>query len=261
MFQDPQPAVKMSGEADFHNQAQITDAFNTLFDSGLFIIQADLSDLCYIDSSGISALIKCAKKAASAGGEIILTGISSPVSRVLTLCGAAVFFKSSISEVQVSADDNPSRGSLWHVSDFSLPGTPAAAAIARNRVADVIDSLPFSHNERQDIMVAFGEALANAIKHGCTCQAEKKITVKCVASSGRLSIDVCDPGSGFSPDRVPPPSPNSLAEGGMGIYIMREIMDEVSYTFDGCTKCRLVKSIKVSGSGEIHVAAEHREIY
>ena len=40
------------------------------------------------------------------------------------------------------------------------------------------------------------------------------------------------------------PSPQRLSEGGMGIYMMRQIMDEVSFCFDGGTTVRLVKYIK-----------------
>ena len=240
-----QPIVKISGQADFHNQHQISEAFEELFNKKKYIIQTDLEDLHYIDSSALSTLIKCADQANKAGGRIELISISKQVSRVLTLCGAAMFFKADIRDVPVSNDDGrvlPSEN-FWHVSNFCFQASPGAITFARKRVAEVIRSLPLSSSDCHDTLVAVGEALANAIKHGCGCDPQLRITVKCVAGPNRLAIDITDPGKGFHPDNVPPPSPKTLIEGGMGIYIMRELMDEVSFSFDGNTTVRLVKYI------------------
>ena len=243
---DTPPVVKLRGEADFHNKHQICEVFGKLVEDGQAIIHADLSELAYVDSSGLAALVGCAAKASKAGGAIELLGVSDRVSRVLTLCGAAAFFDARGSDVPVCRDGEataPSEG-FWHVSDFSLPASPGAAAIARNRVADVVRSLPLSLTEGQDVLTAVGEALANAIKHGCGCSPEMKISVKCVAGAGRLAVDIIDPGPGFDPEAVGQHTPHSLAEGGMGIYMMRELMDEVSFAFDNCTTVRLVKHLR-----------------
>ena len=129
------------------------------------------------------------------------------------------------------------------MADFRLPAEPDAAAVARSRVADIVRSLPMGLNEEQDVLIAVGEALTNAIKHGCGCDPAKHISVRCVAGPMRLAIDVSDLGPGFDPESVGAPSPDSLKEGGMGIHMMRQIMDDVSFTFDGGTTVRLVKRI------------------
>ena len=58
-----------------------------------------------------------------------------------------------------------------------------------------------------------------------------------------LTIVMHDPGAGFDLARVPDPtSPeNLLRERGRGIFIMRQMMDEVDYSFDKGTTVRLVK--------------------
>ncbi|MCL5103045.1 MAG: ATP-binding protein [Armatimonadetes bacterium] len=238
------PTVRLTGQVDFRNRQQVSDVFDFLLADGECTIRADLSGVSYVDSSGLSILVKYAAEAMKSGGAVELVGISPQVARVVTLCGAAAFFKSSIPDVPVCSDDHtmPSRN-FWHVSDFHIPARPESAAMARNRVANVLNSLPFSRAESTDILLAVGEALANAIKHGCGYCADKSVSVRCVAGPSRLSIDITDPGPGFDPDRVAPPIPSSLAEGGMGIYMMRSLMDEVSFAFEGRTNVRLVKHI------------------
>lgn len=107
----------------------------------------------------------------------------------------------------------------------------------------VVESMPFSRSEAQDILIAVGEAIANAIRHGCLCNSELRISIKCIAGPHRLSIDITDPGAGFLPDAVPEHKPDSLLEGGMGIYMMRLLVDEVTFKFDGTTTVRLVKNV------------------
>lgn len=243
VYDHPQPTVKLIGEADFHSKHRISEAFNYFLGKGIADIQADLSELLYLDSSSVSELIRCAKRAQDAGGVIELVGASGHVSRVLTLCGAVAFFRTAVRDVPIGMEEHQQTScqDFWHVSDFSFSAQPEAASVARNRVAQVVRLLPLSPAEVQDILFAVGEAVTNAIKHGCKCNPEKRITVKCVAGSSRLAIDISDPGPGFNPDIIPDPSPNTLKEGGMGIYIMREIMDEVCFTFGDITTVRMVK--------------------
>lgn len=253
------PAVRLTGEADFHNRHQISHTFEALLGDGQSTILADLSGLHHIDSSALSVLILCATRASEAGGGIELTGVSERVSRMLTLCGAAAFFDSSVPDVPVGRTQEPSAPArnYWHVSDFSIPASPLAATTARSRVADVIRSLPLSLSDGHDVMVAVGEALANAIKHGCGCDPESRISIKCVAGPSRLAIDIADPGDGFNPEEVPPPSPDALMEGGMGIHLMRELMDEVSFSFDHyCTTVRLVKHVSSPTESEAPAVGE-----
>ena len=260
---DTPPVVKLRGEADFHNKHQICEAFDKLVDDGHATVHADLSELAYVDSSGLAALVGCATKAGKAGGVVELLGISDRVSRLLTLCGAAPFFRHAdrgVPSVCIDGESTAPSETFWHVSDFSVPASPGAAATARDRVADVVRSLPLSLTEAQDVMMAVGEALANAIKHGCACSPEMKISVKCVAGPGCLAVDVIDPGPGFDPETVGCHSPEALAEGGMGIYMMRELMDEVSFTFDNFTTVRLVKRLGKVTTQETTAIGEAAEV-
>ena len=237
------PVVRVAGQADFHNRHQLHDILERLIDDGHTRVSVDLSNLDYIDTSAISTLVTCAMKMAEAGGKIGLAGVSSQVSRAMTLCGVAAFFASVPGDVPTWHENGhraPSEN-FWHVSDFAVPASPDSAVLARGRVACMLRSLPIGLPESEDVMLAVGEAIANAIKHGCGCDPSLRISVRCVAGPGRLTIEVIDPGPGFDPEKVAAGSRRSLAEGGMGIYMMRLLMDEVSFAFEGSTMTRLVK--------------------
>jgi anti-sigma regulatory factor (Ser/Thr protein kinase) len=85
--------------------------------------------------------------------------------------------------------------------------------------------------------MALREALANAIEHGCQGDPAKSIQC-CVAGdeSGDIAIVVRDPGTGFDPSAVPDPrrADRLLSDGGRGIHLINEFMDEVRFAHDGC---------------------------
>ena len=58
-------------------------------------------------------------------------------------------------------------------------------------------------------------------------------------------IEVMDRGTGFDPLAVPVPIAEQMQEGGMGIFFMRTLMDEVTFDCSGDgTTARLVKCRK-----------------
>jgi serine/threonine-protein kinase RsbW len=87
-----------------------------------------------------------------------------------------------------------------------------------------------------EIEIALREALANAVVHGCAndpCKA-----VECVlrcSGSGEVIIVVRDPGSGFDPSAVPNPvaGENVYSTHGRGIYLIRQLMDDVWFECGG----------------------------
>ena len=240
------PTVKLAGQADFHNRHKIDEAFTRLMGQGHTRILVDMAELHYIDSSGLSTLIRYAMGVADMGGSVKLVGASRQVCRALTLCGAAALFESEVPDVPVARETEaagPAPG-YWHVSHFCLPASPEAVPVARGRVDDVLRSLPMSSRDAEDVRSAVGEALTNAVRHGCGCDSGKSVSVKCVAGPRRVSIEVADPGNGFDPEAVPPPSPETLVEGGMGIHIMRSLMDEVVFDFKQGTTVKMLKRIR-----------------
>jgi serine/threonine-protein kinase RsbW len=88
----------------------------------------------------------------------------------------------------------------------------------------------------RDIEIALREAIVNAVIHGNAEAAEKRGYVACRCTmDGEISITVRDEGRGFDIDAVPDPTTaeNRLSTHGRGIYLMKALMDEVSFEQGG----------------------------
>ena len=87
--------------------------------------------------------------------------------------------------------------------------------------------------------IAVDEACTNIIEHGYEGEDRGHIEVICVASPEALKIDLRDQAQPFDVSQVPEPQLNlSLDEtrvGGLGIYFMKKMMDDVAYSHENGT--------------------------
>ncbi|GAC1428529.1 MAG: ATP-binding protein [Candidatus Velthaea sp.] len=92
-----------------------------------------------------------------------------------------------------------------------------------------------------DIESAVGEALANAAEHGHRDRGGFEVVAR--MEDGRLIITIKDDGGGFerwnASDAI---RPMSMAPRGFGIFIMRELMDEIRYSEHG-SRLQLIKEL------------------
>jgi len=117
-----------------------------------------------------------------------------------------------------------------------IPANPRATSSVCDGVMQVVREMKLAVGKEFEVEMALREALANAIEHGCQGDPGKSIQC-CVAGdeSGDLVIVVRDPGPGFDPAAIPDPrrADNLLREGGRGIHLINEFMDEVRFAEDG----------------------------
>ena len=88
----------------------------------------------------------------------------------------------------------------------------------------------------EDIEIALGEALENAVVHGNREDPDKRVYSTCRCTpDGEVSISVQDEGQGFDPDTLLDPTApeNRLCPSGRGIYLMKALMDEVRFEKGG----------------------------
>lgn len=111
------------------------------------------------------------------------------------------------------------------------------------RISDLAVELGCESGRELQIALALQEALANAVIHGSKCDPSK--TVECRVSYAEahphdILIVIRDAGIGFDPGDVPSPKSgeNVHFDHGRGIYMIRELMDEVSFAHNG-TELRL----------------------
>lgn len=103
----------------------------------------------------------------------------------------------------------------------------------REFVGEEARQVGFSDKEIYSIQLAADEASTNIIEYAYAGVEDGKIDIDCSAADGGLKIVMRDRGKPFDPSSVPEPNVKAdLSErkiGGLGIYLMRKLMDEVSY--------------------------------
>ncbi len=91
----------------------------------------------------------------------------------------------------------------------------------------------FSEKEVYNIQLASDEAASNIIEHAYEGVSDGLLEISCEVRGGAITIILVDHGESFDPSEVPAPDLKAdLSErkiGGLGIFLMRKLMDEVHY--------------------------------
>ena len=112
---------------------------------------------------------------------------------------------------------------------IDMPPEVGSCHEARSAVCGFAAGAGYTPDMIDDIRLALGEAVSNAIRHGTR---QGSIRIRAEREDDRLIVRISYPSSVFDPDSVPKPDLESGPSGGMGIYFMRLVMDEVSYYFE-----------------------------
>lgn len=87
-----------------------------------------------------------------------------------------------------------------------------------------------------EVQMAVDEACTNVIQHSYREEAKGEIALRCEPTDCDFLVTIRDHGRPFNPDALPQPNlTSSLAkrqEGMLGLYVMRQLMDEVRFRFD-----------------------------
>lgn len=130
--------------------------------------------------------------------------------------------------------------------DFLVP-SKLSRILGVNRLVSFLSAeFGFSPEEcRVNLPMVMDEALSNAIMHGNKCDENLKVHVRIYISNSRIVIQVEDQGEGFIPESVEDPRDreNIYKGSGRGIFLIKELMDEVVFRKDG----RLIEMEKRNG--------------
>ncbi|RJP71866.1 MAG: ATP-binding protein [Ignavibacteriales bacterium] len=91
----------------------------------------------------------------------------------------------------------------------------------------------FSDDVIDKISLAVDEACTNIIKHAYKNSPNGDIVINAKLFDNKLTVSITDFGLDFNPDTVPVPDIKKYYQqhkvGGLGIYLMKKLMDEVKY--------------------------------
>lgn len=107
----------------------------------------------------------------------------------------------------------------------------------------------FSDDEAQKISLAVDEACSNLIRHAFNFDSNKKICVEIeLNNKDMFVVNILDDGKPFNPLDVESPDMKSyfreFRTGGLGISIMKKVMDDISYTPSDSKKAKNLLQLK-----------------
>jgi len=100
-------------------------------------------------------------------------------------------------------------------------------------ITDCANHAGLTDSEVYAVQLAVDEAATNIIEHGYGRECPNRIDVTCEAINDGIKVVIYDDAEPFNPSLVPEPeinvSLNELKPRGLGIFLIRKMMDEVTY--------------------------------
>lgn len=108
-----------------------------------------------------------------------------------------------------------------------------------NLIEKLIDDICLEHKVNEDyygnILIAMTEAVNNAMHHGNKSNPQKECKVTYEITDKKLTFTVEDEGAGFEFDSLPDPTdPKNIEKPhGRGVFLMKNLSDEIEYSEGG----------------------------
>jgi len=132
----------------------------------------------------------------------------------------------------------------------------ASVCKARREVTSFARGCGLLPSDVSDIALATGEACNNAAEHGHVMGGH--FTVICWFENGEFAVEVADEGCGFDPSgKGECLDPERLGMRGLGIFIMRSLMDDVCFTMNACGTCVRMQKFGLAARRLSNEAAAH----
>jgi serine/threonine-protein kinase RsbW len=119
--------------------------------------------------------------------------------------------------------------------EITLASRSENITIVEKLIDELCDKYKIHEEYYGNILIALTEAVNNAIFHGNRQDPDKNVKLKFMASHENLVFIIEDEGPGFDYENLPDPtSPENLEKpNGRGVFLMRNLADEVSFSDNG----------------------------
>ena len=123
-----------------------------------------------------------------------------------------------------------------------------------NLAEQLIAQAGFSEDESYWMVTAVREAVTNALLHGNNERPGTFVDVEFDLMPDGIRITVTDQGEGFDPATLPDPvsKEHLMNSSGRGVYLMQQLMDEVTFEFppEGGTTLHMVKLLRPAAADD-----------
>ncbi|HYK74433.1 MAG TPA: anti-sigma B factor RsbW [Pseudoneobacillus sp.] len=119
--------------------------------------------------------------------------------------------------------------------EMKIPAKPEYVGVIRLTLSGIASRIGFSYEELDDLKIAVSEACTNAVQHAYQNDAHGEVIVGFGLYEDRIEIMVADNGDSFDFEQARKglgpydqhDSVEFLREGGLGLYLIETLMDEV----------------------------------
>lgn len=113
--------------------------------------------------------------------------------------------------------------------ELRIPRKAEWVAVARLAVSAVASRMRFTIEEIEDVKLAVAEACTNAIQ---SADGADQIEILCEADFAHLRVTVANRRGSGEAIAPPPPLEEDVRVDGLGVFLIRSLMDDVDYDAD-----------------------------
>ncbi|MBN1179146.1 MAG: ATP-binding protein [Anaerolineae bacterium] len=132
-------------------------------------------------------------------------------------------------------DDSDEKKKSDTIQTVVFPGRFESLEEIGEFIARFAQEAGFDPNDAYAVQLAVDEACTNIIQYAYGGEDRGDIVCTCEVSDEGLEVELRDKGAPFDPDKVPSPNLDASLEerkvGGLGLYFMRRLMDNVCFDF------------------------------
>ena len=112
---------------------------------------------------------------------------------------------------------------------LQFPSDPKFLSLLRSLIGSAAKMVGFGEKEVGNLQLAVDEAVTNIIRHSLKNDFGRTIEAELVLGERALEVMFRDDGEPAGKDDLKPKEPSPNRPGGLGLYLMHECMDKVSY--------------------------------
>jgi len=118
---------------------------------------------------------------------------------------------------------------------IQIPSLPENIRIVESFIDNAKDQYQLNDDIYGNIMIAVTESVNNAIVHGNQSDSKKNVHLQLALEDSQIKFIIEDEGTGFDYTNLPDPTlPENISKpGGRGIFLMKNLCDEVSFKKEG----------------------------
>ncbi|GER68490.1 serine-protein kinase RsbW [Weizmannia acidilactici] len=135
---------------------------------------------------------------------------------------------------------------------MKIPAKAEYVGVIRLTISGIASRMGFDYELIEDLKIATSEAITNAVQHAYKDKEDGEVNIDFSVYPNRLEVMVSDKGESFDVDKVKEfAGPYTedvqielMREGGLGLYLIESLMDEVRIHYDGGITVMMTKYLQ-----------------